>query len=531
MAKVLNGNKTEEKTKKKIVYTPDDISHIDYNRDIGMPGEFPFTRGIHATMYTQKLWTMRQFSGYGTPAETNKRYKFLLERGQTGLSVAFDMPTLMGIDADHPKSLGEVGHCGVNVSHLKDMEILFEGIPLREISTSMTINSPAAMIWSMYILTAQKQGARMEELRGTLQNDILKEYIAQKEFIYPPEPSLKLVVDTIEFASQNLPKWNPISISGYHIREAGATAVQELAFTLADGFAYVEACLERGLDIDSFAPQLSFFFDCHNNFFEEIAKFRAARRIWARHMRDRYKAKKERSLWLRFHTQTAGCTLTSQQPDNNIVRVAYQALAAVLGGTQSLHTNSLDETLALPTERAVQIALRTQQILAYETKIPEVVDPLGGSYYVEALTTKIEEEAEAYFKRIEQEGGVVEAIKNGFFQREIAKSAYQYQKAVDAKEEIIVGVNEFVEPEEKPVEILKIDPKFEEEQRARVAEVKKNRDNRAVVQKLKELQLAAKNGKNLMPCLLDATREYATLGEMVDALKEVYGEYQEPVIF
>ncbi len=533
MTKVLNENFEKQKSgiKNKILYTPEDLEAIDFKKNIGEPGQYPYTRGIHPTMYQGKLWTMRQFSGYGTPAETNKRYKFLLEKGQTGLSVAFDMATLMGLDADHPKSLGEIGHCGVNVSHLKDMEILFEGIPLGKVSTSMTINSPAAMIWGMYIATAEKQGSPMEELQGTLQNDIFKEYIAQKEFIYPPEPSLNLVVDTIEFASQHLPKWNPVSISGYHIREAGSTAVQELAFTLADGFGYVEACLKRGLLIDSFAPRLSFFFDCHNDFFEEIAKFRAARKIWARHIKEKYGAKNERSWWLRFHTQTAGCSLTSQQPYNNVVRVAYQALAAVLGGTQSLHTNSLDETLALPTEKAVQIALRTQQILAHETKIPEVIDPLGGSYYVEALTCQMEEEAEEYFKRIEEEGGVVEAIKNGFFQREIAKAAYEHQKAVDGKKEIIVGVNEFIETEEKPVEILEIPSHFEDEQKARTAEVKKTRDSRTVSEKLKNLHRAAEQGKNLMPFILEATREYATLGEMVEVLKEVYGEYQEPVVF
>lgn len=530
VAKVLKPE-TKPIQEEKNLYTPEDLAGLNYSRDLGEPGEFPYTRGIHKTMYRGKLWTMRQFSGYGTPRETNQRYKFLLARGQTGLSVAFDMPTLMGLDADHSKSLGEVGHCGVNVCQLKDSEILFEGIPLREISTSMTINSPAPMIWAMYMATAQKQGVQLHELRGTLQNDILKEYIAQKEFIYPPEPSLKMVVDTIEFAAKHLPQWNPVSVSGYHIREAGSTAAQELAFTLADGFAYVEACIERGMDVDDFAPRLSFFFDCHNNFFEEIAKFRAARRIWARHMREKYKAKNERSWWLRFHTQTAGCSLTSQQPENNIVRVAYQALAAVLGGTQSLHTNSLDESLGLPTERAVHIALRTQQVLAHETKVPEVVDPLGGSYYVESLTNQMEEEAEDYFKKIEEEGGVVEAIKNGFFQREIAKAAYQFQKDVDGKREIIVGVNDFVDETAQPVEILEIHPEFEEEQLKAVAEVKKSRDSRAVKQKLEAIREAARKNQNLMPAILEATQEYATLGEMVDALKDIYGEYQEPVVF
>lgn len=515
----------------KSFYTPDDIKALNPSVDLGLPGEYPYTRGIHKTMYRGRLWTMRQFSGFGTPRETNQRYKFLLSRGQTGLSVAFDMPTLMGLDADHPKCLGEVGHCGVNVSHLKDMEILFDGIPMKTVSTSMTINSPAPMVWAMYMATAEKQGAKLSELRGTLQNDILKEYIAQKEFIYPPEPSLKLVVDTIEFAAKHLPEWNPVSVSGYHIREAGSTAAQELAFTLADGFAYVEASLQRGMEVDLFAPRLSFFFDCHNNFFEEIAKFRAARRIWARHMREKYKAKNERSWWLRFHTQTAGCTLTSQQPENNIVRVAYQAMAAVFGGTQSLHTNSLDETLGLPTERAVQIALRTQQVLAHETKVPLVADPLGGSYYVEALTNQMEEEAEDYFKRIREEGGVIEAIKNGFFQREISKAAYQHQKAVDAKEEIIVGVNEFIDSADKPPDILEIHPEFEEEQRKTIAEVRRTRDSKSAMNSLEAIRSAAKKEENVMPAILEATKAYVTLGEMVDALKEVYGEYREPVVF
>ncbi|HFB68316.1 MAG TPA: methylmalonyl-CoA mutase, partial [Calditrichae bacterium] len=432
-----------------LLATPAELPDFDYMRDLNFPGEFPYTRGIHYNMYRGKLWTMRQFAGFGTPEDTNKRFKYLLENGQTGLSVAFDLPTLMGRDPDDPLSEGEVGKCGVSIASLRDMETLFDGIPLDEVSTSMTINAPAAMLLAFYLAVAEKRGIPFSKLRGTIQNDILKEYIAQKEWVYPPEPSIRIIVDMIEYCTDHVPQWNTISISGYHIREAGSTAVQELAFTLADGFTYIEAALERGLDIDRFAPRLSFFFNSHNDFFEEIAKFRAARRIYAKRMRYKYGAKDPRSWKLRFHTQTAGCTLTAQQPENNIVRVAYQALAAVLGGTQSLHTNSMDETLALPSEKAVKIALRTQQILAYETGVPYTIDPLGGSYYVEQLTNKMEEQAEEYFRKIEQLGGVVAGIQMGYFQNEIAKAAYQYQQEIDRKERIIVGVNEFVDKDEK----------------------------------------------------------------------------------
>ncbi|AFN75953.1 methylmalonyl-CoA mutase [Melioribacter roseus P3M-2] len=460
-------------------YFPDDIEGKDYLSDIGFPGEYPFTRGIHTTGYRGKIWTMRQFAGFGTPEDTNRRFKYLLSKGQTGLSVAFDLPTLMGWDADAEMSRGEVGICGVSVSSLLDMEILFKDIPLDKVSTSMTINSPAAMIFAFYLAVAKKQGLKLDLLSGTLQNDILKEYIAQKEFIFPPRPSMRIIVDMIEFCKNETPKWNPISISGYHIREAGSTAVQELAFTLADGFAYIEACLERGMDIDSFAPRLSFFFNSHLDFFEEIAKFRAARRIYARRMKEVYKAKNPRSWWLRFHSQTAGCTLTAQQPENNIVRTAYQALAAVLGGTQSLHTNSMDETLALPSEKAVKIALRTQQMLAFETGVINTVDPLGGSYFIEKLTDEMEEGAEKIFSEIDALGGVIPAIEAGYFQKEIANSAYRYQLQLESKEKIIVGVNEYVDPDENvDIPILRISPEVEIEQKngwlsSGTAEIKK----------------------------------------------------------
>lgn len=515
----------------KLLYTLNDLREGNYFEDVGFPGEYPFARGIHNTMYRGKLWTMRQFSGFGTPQETNARYQFLLKHGQTGLSVAFDMPTLMGYDSDHPKSLGEVGRCGVAVDTIRDMEVLFNGIPMEEVSTSMTINAPAAIIWAMYLVAAKKQGAKLENLRGTIQNDILKEYIAQKEFIFPPAPSMRLIMDTIEFGTKYVPQWNTISISGYHIREAGATAVQELAFTLADGIAYVESAIERGMDVDSFAPRLSFFFDCHNNFFEEIAKFRAARRIWAKKMRYKFKAKDPRSWLLRFHTQTAGVTLMAQQPENNVVRVAYQALAAVLGGTQSLHTNAMDETLALPTEHAARLALRTQQILAHETGVPETIDPLGGSYYIEALTDQIEAECEAYFDRIEREGGVIAAIEKGFFQKEIARSAYEYQKDIETKKKIIVGVNEFNEGEHLPVEILKITQDTEKVQVDALEKVKEERDNLAVKSRLEDIKAQAKDSQNLMPYFMDAVKEYATLGEIIETLKEVFGEYHELVVF
>jgi len=515
-----------------MLYTPDDLKGMDYLHDLGFPGEFPYTRGIHPTMYRGKLWTMRQFAGFGTPEDTNKRYHYLLQHGQTGLSVAFDLPTLMGRDADDPMSEGEVGICGVSVSSLADMEVLFKGINLGEISTSMTINAPAAMMMCFYLVVAEKQGVDFKKLRGTIQADILKEYIAQKEWIYPPEPSMKLIIDMFEYLNREVPQWNPISVSGYHIREAGSTAVQELAFTLADGFAYVEAGIARGLNVDEFAPRISFFFNSHIDFFEEIAKYRAARRIWAKRMRNKYGAKNPKSWMLRFHTQTAGCSLTAQQPENNIVRTAYEALAGVLGGTQSLHTNSMDETLALPSEKAVKIALRTQQILAYETGVANTIDPLAGSYFVEALTNKMEQEAEQYFEKIDALGGVIPAIEAGFFQREIAEAAYRYQRELDAKEKIIVGVNEFVEEEEKiEIPILEISPEVERQQRKRLTELRQSRDQHAVEQTLTELRQAAVDGKNVMPYLLACTRSYVTLGEMCHALAEVYGVYEEPAVF
>ncbi len=516
----------------KLLATPDDLPDFDYLRDLNFPGEFPYTRGIHYNMYRGKLWTMRQFAGFGTPEDTNQRFKYLLENGQTGLSVAFDLPTLMGRDPDDPLSEGEVGKCGVSIASLRDMETLFEGIPLDEVSTSMTINAPAAMLLAFYLAVAEKRGIPFNKLRGTIQNDILKEYIAQKEWVYPPEPSIRIIVDMIEYCTEHVPQWNTISISGYHIREAGSTAVQELAFTLADGFTYIEAALERGLDIDRFAPRLSFFFNSHNDFFEEIAKFRAARRIYAKRMRYKYGAKNPKSWKLRFHTQTAGCTLTAQQPENNIVRVAYQALAAVLGGTQSLHTNSMDETLALPSEKAVKIALRTQQILAYETGVPYTIDPLGGSYYVEQLTNKMEEQAEEYFRKIEQIGGVVAGIQMGFFQNEIAKAAYQYQQEIDRKERIIVGVNEFVDKDEKiEIPILLIPEEVEKVQIQRVKELRETRNNAEVQRTLAELKKAAEEDRNLMPYLIECAKAYCTLGEMVNTLKEVFGEYEEPAEF
>jgi len=500
--------------------------------DLGYPGEYPFTRGIYLNMYRGRLWTMRQFAGFATARETNQRYKFLLERGQTGLSIAFDMPTIMGYDSDSPRALGEVGRCGVAVSSLADMETIFDGIPMDKVSTSMTINGPAAVVWAFYIAAAEKQGVPSERLRGTIQNDILKEYIAQKSWIFPPEPSMRLITDIFAFANKHVPKWNTVSISGYHIREAGATAVQELAFTLADGFEYVEAGMKAGLNVDDFAPRLSFFFNSHIDFFEEIAKFRAARRIWARQMKEKYGAKDPRSWLMRFHTQTAGCSLTAQQPENNIVRTAYEALAAVLGGTQSLHTNSMDEVLALPTEKAVKIALRTQQILACETGIANTIDPLAGSYFIEALTNEMEREANNYFRKIEDLGGVIPAIEKGFFQKEIADAAYRYQQDIDRKEKIVVGVNEYKEKEDKvDIEILKIDPKIEEEQVRRLQELRTTRDNEKVQARLGALRDAAGGSENLMPYILEAVRVYATLGEIIGVLKEVFGEYREKPIF
>jgi methylmalonyl-CoA mutase N-terminal domain/subunit len=510
------------------LYTPLDIADMDYLNDIGLPGEYPFTRGIHPTMHRGRLWTMRMFAGFGTAEETNRRFKYLLEQGQTGLSIAFDLPTLMGYDTDAPEALGEFGKCGVAVSSLKDMEILLQDIPLDKVSTSMTINGPAAVIWAMYIATAEKQGVRPDQLRGTIQNDILKEYIAQKEFIFPPEPSMRLVVDTMEYGSKYVPQWNTISISGYHIREAGSTAVQELAFTLADGMEYVRWGIARGMDVDEFAPRLSFFFNAHNDFFEEIAKFRAARRIWAREMRHTFGAKNPRSWLLRFHTQTAGCTLTAQQPEINIVRVAIQALAAVLGGTQSLHTNSMDEALALPSELAVTIALRTQQIIAEESGVANTVDPLGGSYFVEALTNRMEKQAYEYFRRIEELGGVLPAIEKGFFQSEIADAAYRYQREIDEGIRKIVGVNVYVDNKPITIPILEMDPNGYQRQIARLQEVRRTRDNARVGQALDRLRIACLGTENTMPYILDAVRAYATLGEIVAVMKEAFGVYQEP---
>ncbi len=514
------------------LYDPEDIENIDFENDISFPGQYPYTRGIHPNGYRGKVWTMRQFAGFGSPEDTNERFKYLLKNGQTGLSVAFDLPTLMGRDSDDAFSEGEVGICGVAISSLLDMEILFKDIPLDQVSTSMTINSPAAMIFAFYLAIAKKQGIPFDKLRGTLQNDILKEYIAQKEYIYPPEPSMRIITDMIEYCTNEVPQWNPVSVSGYHIREAGSTAAQELAYTLADGFAYIEACIERGMDVDSFAPRISFFFNSHLDFFEEIAKFRAARRIYARRMKERYGAQKERSQWLRFHTQTAGCTLTAQQPENNIVRTALQALAAVLGGTQSLHTNSMDETLALPSEKAVKIALRTQQLIAYETGVINTVDPLGGSYYLESLTNKMEEEANKIFDEIDSLGGVIPAIEAGYFQKEIADAAYRYQRELEKKEKFMVGVNEFVEADEKiEIPILQISPEVEVKQKKRLAELKQSRDQEAVAASLKAIDEAVLNGNNLMPVFIEAAENYVTLGEMIDQLKVHFGTYEETVVF
>ena len=508
------------------VYSPEHVADIDYDGDVGNPGDYPYLRGLHQTGYRGKLWTMRMFAGFGGAEETNQRFKYLLEHGQTGLSTAFDMPTLYGYDTDHPWSLGEFGKCGVAVSSLRDMEVLYDGLPLDTITTSMTINSPAAIIWAMYIAAAEKRGIPAAKLGGTTQNDILKEYIAQNEYIFPPEPSMRLVVDTIEFATQHLPKWNPVSISGYHIREAGSTAVQELAFTLYDGLEYVRWCLERGLDIDDFGPRLSFFFNIHNEFFEEIAKFRAARRIWAHEMRETFGAKNERSWWMRTHAQTAGCALTAQQPENNVVRVALQAMAAVLGGTNSLHTNGMDEAWALPSEKAALLALRTQQLIAHESGVANTVDPLGGSYFVESLTSQVEEGAREYFRRIDDLGGALPCIDNGFFVREIADASYRFQREVEDKERIIVGVNDFVTNDEMDIPILQMDQEGERKQVARLAEVRRTRDNREVSRTLEELRQAARVNKNLMPYLVDAVKAYATLGETMDVLRDVFGVYE-----
>jgi methylmalonyl-CoA mutase N-terminal domain/subunit len=508
------------------LYTTDDIP----TRPEELPGQFPYTRGIHPSGYRGRLWTMRQFSGFATAEETNRRYKYLLANGQTGLSVAFDMPTLMGQDSDAPTSRGEIGHCGVAIDSLADMETLFDGIPLSDITTSMTINSPAAILLCMYIAVAEEQGVPASQLGGTLQNDILKEFIAQKEFIFPPGPSMRLVVDSIEYCAKEVPQWNTISISGYHIREAGSTAAQELAFTLADGMAYVDACIERGMLIDDFAPRLSFFFDAHIDFFEEIAKFRAARRIWARWMRERYGAQSERSWKLRFHTQTAGVSLTAQQPELNIARTAIEALAAVLGGTQSLHTNAMDEVLALPTDKSARIALRTQQLIAYESGVANTIDPLGGSYFIESLTDEMERQAESYFKRIEALGGVIPAIEASFFQKEIADSAFRYQQELEQKRRIMIGVNDFTVDEEVPIEILRIDPKLEAEQVARVREVRRKRDQARCSKSLSALKKAAAGSDNLMPYILEAVRAYSTEGEIMNTLIEVFGIYTEQAV-
>jgi methylmalonyl-CoA mutase N-terminal domain/subunit len=513
------------------LYTPDNVE-IDYERDLGYPGVYPYTRGVYPSMYRGKLWTMRQFAGFGTADETNARFRYLLEHGQTGLSTAFDMPTLMGYDSDHPKSLGEVGREGVAIDSLEDMEHLFAGIPLDEVSTSMTINAPAAMLLAFYVCVAEEQGVPRDRLRGTIQTDILKEYIAQKEWIFPPEPSMRLCVDMIEFCARDVPQWHPVSISGYHIREAGSTAAQELAFTLADGFAYIEATMARGLDVDDFAPRLSFFFNAHIDFFEEIAKYRAARRIWARELRERYGAKNPRSWLMRFHAQTAGVSLTAQQPEVNIVRTALEALAAVLGGCQSLHTNSFDEALALPTEHAVKIALRTQQVLAHETGVASTIDPLGGSYYLEDLTSRLEAEAYDYFERIRRLGGVIPAIKENFFQREIAEASFRFQGEVEEGRRVIVGVNRYVDADEREIELLQIDEALERKQAERVKDLRGRRDSAAVEQTLARLKAeAAAEDRNLMPAIVDASKAYATLGEMCEALRDVWGVWRETPVF
>jgi len=510
------------------LYTPLDIQNLEFKRDLGFPGEYPYTRGVHASMHRGRLWTMRMFAGFGTAKETNQRFKYLLAQGQTGLSIAFDMPTLMGYDTDAAEALGEFGKCGVAVTSLKDMEILLDGIPLDKVSTSMTINSPAAVIWAMYIATAEKQGVRLDQLAGTIQNDILKEYIAQKEYIFPPEPSMRLVTDTVEFGTNELPLWNTISISGYHIREAGSTAAQELAFTLADGMEYVRWGIHRGLKVDTFAPRLSFFFNAHNDFFEEIAKYRAARRIWAREMRDTFDAKQPRSWLMRFHTQTAGVSLTAQQPENNVVRVAIQALAAVLGGTQSLHTNSMDEALALPSEHAVTVALRTQQIIAEESGVTNTIDPLGGSYFLEAQTDRIEKQAYDYFRRIKELGGILPAIEKGFFQSEIADAAYRYQREIDKNIRKVVGINAYTEDKPITIPLLEIDPQGYQRQVSRLEKVRAERDNGRAGQKLDRLRIACQGTENTMPHILEAVRAYATLGEIMDVMKGVFGVYHEP---
>jgi len=522
---------TSSGTPVKRLYTPRDVKDIDYLKDLGFPGRFPFARGVHATMYRGRLWTMRQFSGFGTAEQTNQRFKYLLKEGETGLSIAFDYPTIMGRDSDDPMAIGEVGRCGVAISSLKDMEVLFNGIPLNKVTTSMTINGPTAMLLAMYIAIGDKQGVPRERLGGTVQNDMLKEFFAQKLCIFPPGPSVKLATDIIEYCTKHLPRWNPISISGYHIREAGSNALQELAFTLADGIAYVESVMERGLNVDDFAPRLSFFFASHNNFLEEIAKFRAARRLWARILKERFGAKKPRSMWMRMHIQTSGCTLTAHQPLNNITRVTLQSLAAVLGGTQSLHTNSFDEALALPSEEAVRVALRTQQIIAHESGVAETIDPLAGSYCVEALTNEMEQGAVEYIDKIDSMGGVIPAIENGFFQREIADSAYKDQKMIESNERILVGVNQYaIEEDEVPIKLLKIGAEVEAEQLRRLRSMKKDRNGGKVKKVLDELHGAAERDENLMPPIIKAVKAYATLGEICNVLRDIFGEYRELII-
>ncbi|MFX1369838.1 MAG: methylmalonyl-CoA mutase [Promethearchaeota archaeon] len=514
------------------LYTPLDIPKFDYMKDLGFPSQYPYTRGVQPSMYRGRTWTMRQFAGMGTAEETNERFKFLLANGQTGLSVAFHLPTIYGRDSDHPESFGEVGKLGVAVDTLKDMEILFDGIPLDKVTTSMTINAPASVLLSMYMVAAEKQGVSSNQIGGTIQNDILKEYQAQKSWVFAPEPSLRIITDIIEYSAERIPRWNTISISGYHIREAGSTAIQELAFTLLNGMEYVKVCQQRGLDVDEFAPRLSFFFNAHNDIFEEVAKYRAARRIWAREMKDAFGAKKERSLWMRFHTQTAGCSLTAQQPTVNVVRTAYQALAAVLGGTQSLHTNSMDEALCLPTAEAARVALRTQQILEHESGVPNTIDPLAGSYYIESLTNEMEEEAYKYFDRVESLGGVIPAIEKGFFQKEIADAAYRYEKEIESKKRIIVGVNEFIlEGEDISIPVLKIDPEVERRQVERLNRTRKKRDNKKVQESLDGLRKASEREENVMPHVVNSVRAYASVGEIMDVWRDIFGEWTEPKIF
>jgi methylmalonyl-CoA mutase N-terminal domain/subunit len=515
----------------KRLYTPEDAEALDYMRDMGFPGEYPFLRGVHATMYRGRLWTMRLFAGFGTAADTNQRFKYLLKEGESGLSTAFDYPTIMGYDSDHQMARGEVGICGVAISSLRDMEVLFDGIPLDKVTTSMTINGPAPMLLAMYVAVGDKQGVSRDKLGGTTQNDNLKEFFAQKLCIFPPKPSVKLTTDIIEYCARHLPKWNPVSISGYHIREAGANAVQELAFTLYDGISYVESTLQRGLKVDDFAHRLSFFFASHNDFFEEIAKFRAARRLWARIMKERFHAKSPRSMWMRMHIQTSGCTLTAQQPLNNIIRTTTQALAAVLGGTQSLHTNSFDEALCLPSEEAVTVALRTQQILANESGVVNTADPLGGSYYIEALTNEMERKAMDYIQKVDEMGGAIVAIEKGFFQKEIADSAYKYQKETDEKKRTIVGVNDYTTKEEKcPIELSRIDPKVEQQQVDNLQKLKRERNNKKAKETLEKLHYTAQKDENLMPTIIEAIKSYATIGEITEVLRQVYGEYKELIV-